>query len=391
MRNLFKKSTLSSAVAVFMAVTMVLTAAPMTAHANLPGDTATPPGTTNVSDAHRNAWRPTNPAFIEMAISLEVLADTILSRDGFTGVLYTFFNGNTGTMQPIHGNRYYTGPGSVDGLRAGIAGALFGTEAFHTWANQNRTAIGNLAPLAFSDVTGTEPFARDLVLLAYYNVIGNRHGTGRMQFNSDNPITKHEAIEMFRNFPLITDPSPAAVRIHAEMFEGVVPDWSLDAWISVSSRLVDRDMNERQVREITGGNLNRIEAALYIAEFARTGIGWSPSANEGRRTTTNTQTFRIQATNRFSDLNLTAHVEFDTRIAGTEHRQAQRTGTAPLGPDYTWLILQMADTGIIPGFADNTWRPYETVTRAEFIQMLVRAREVGAREAEARAAAALGR
>ena len=340
------------------------------------GDTPPPTGNTEVTVAHRNAWRPTNNAFIEMALALEVLANTTVSGDNLGGVLYTFYNGNARAMHSIHGDGV-----RVSSNRAHIARAMFNTTALHTWAGTHNRTIGNLAPLAFSDVTGTEPFARDLVLLAYYNVIGNRHTSGRMAFNPNNPITKHEAVEMLNIIGDMPDASPAIVRSRTEMLEGVVPAWALTPWLNTSTAIIQRDMNERQVRDVTGGNMNRIEAAVYIAEFLhRDGISFSPSANEARLTTTNTQTFRTQATNRFSDLNLAAHRELsDVAVDNWMHAHAQRTGTEPLGPDYTWLILQMADTGIIPGFADNTWRPHETVTRGEFIQMLMRAMEVEAR------------
>ena len=288
------------------------------------------------------------------------------------GVLHTYWHAVVRSMTEFT-NSNPTMPNIRDSINA--ARLMHNTTQFHTWANTNRTAIAALAPLAYTDVRGTETFARDLVLLTYYNVIGNRHTSGRDQFRPNANITRTEAVEMMFRLGELQSRNPGTPmydRLRG-VYEGNVPAGTLEAWMGVGMMYANQNTPAAQVREVTHGNLTRQEAALIIADHL---VRIDAIHSLGQPTTAfSTAGFANTVNARFTDLNVGPY-ESETSVL---NRPAEVMGTVPLPPRDAYNILRLVDLGIIQT-TGNTFNPQGTVTRAEFIQMLVRAFEVQARD-----------
>ena len=353
------------------------------------------PGNTNVSAAQRNAWRPTNPAFINLALELETLAGTEVRNGNLEGVLYTIqginssvFAGNgilPGQQVSIHGGdgigRWDGRPGLIAIPYTSINPLIFRNTAFHTWHRANRNSIGLIAGSNFTDMTGRESFASEVVLLTYYNVLGNRQTSGTARFNGDVAISRNEVVEIFNNLGVLTVPSGPTLDRAQGVFTGVAPAWALDGWLGTSGRVANSHMTDAQINSIVNGNITRVEAAAWMADWMDI---FNYTIFEEERQALITQNFRNQVSSRFTDLNMAASYEQILPFETPMRRYNQRTGVELMCPYDVYIIMQMVDLGIMSGYADNTFRPFDTVTRGEFVEMLVRALDVQAGRFQAR-------
>ena len=331
--------------------------------------TNTPADNAQVSDAHRNAWRPTNPAFIEMALALEVLAETPLQNGNLEGTLYTVrshFLDERGQMVSAHRRH-----------REGIASAMLTTPRLHEWRNENNNAIGALGSMTFSDISGTETYAADLVMLLYYNVLGDRFADRSQPFRGSDNITRTEAVDILflpqspSEFRSVDEFNPMTTVIRGFGF----PQWAERAWLNTQRTLLSQYMTPAQAQQVANGYLTRIETAILINEIIRPN---GPVGSLGGRIDfINTQDFRNQLNAAFSDMRV---VNFDENATGAMAAVERRTGVRQLDTADAWHALEMHRTGVMPAFADGTFRPHDTVTRGQFITYLVRALEINSRQ-----------
>jgi hypothetical protein len=342
-----------------------------------------------VSVAHRNAWRPTNDAFIDMAIALEVLSGTELQRGNLDGRLYTvqgvdssgFANAGVRPGQQVSAHFLNTAPGwGLASLESIVLAVLNNTE-FHDWKNANANSIGALGRLAFADVNGTEPWASDVVLATYYNILGDEFTGGTTHFRGNDNITKSEVMAML--YAYATRPTSFSGNTVESLIQSLnlPPElhnaWMLNGWSG--AHFLNRWMSVEQARQIIDAPLNRLEAAVLLWRMFH--VVANRQYIGDRLELLNSQEFRNQLNSAFSDINNIGIIDADREEGDWTHplyTLEQRNGTRQIDPDDAWIALQMANLGIVPAFPDGTFRPYEPVTRGEFISMLMRAFEAQA-------------
>ena len=345
-----------------------------------------PPTTSTVSPEWRAAFRYTDPTFIEMAIALEQLAGTELRNGKLEGVLYEWKPG------------YQAVRDRVDSVHLSIYGGPQNNYPEHDifiyrWMNANRAAVAALAPLAFTDVSASAPYAADLVMMVYYDNIRIREGnvsrypTIPARFNGSEILSRTEAIDMINQFGYMPGAglpfrgNESLLAIARPVVEGKVPAWALDSWAPTVGVTVHRLMSEAQVREIVNGNINRLEAANLINMYMLNGaLSKSVCVDAGfNGMPISSQALKDHVKGRFSDLNVGNWEGASPLTDNPMYYHHQNTGVLPICPRVAVAILNVVDLGIMSGFPDGTFRPYaETLTKGEFVSMLGRAMELNA-------------
>jgi hypothetical protein len=312
-----------------------------------------------------------------MAIALELMSGTVPRANGhLDGVLFTVrhvYQGQRGRPVNYHDNA----PAGLNALS--IARRVLFNVDFHTWRHEHEASLRALGVLTFADVQGTEWFANNLVPLVYYGVIGGYNVDGERHFIGAQNVTRNEAVVMLERLGILGQVEEVSSTVRAmENFN--LPHWARDAWRKSNSLILNRWMTPTQAQQVISGDLTRLEAAVILGTL----LNVSPDSNlsRGERIdVVNSQSFRNQLAGRFSDMG-------DVGVYNVNRNEGdwtnalytieQRTGVRQMCPQDAWFVLEMANLGIITGFHDGTFKPYDPITRAQFITMVMRAFEVTA-------------